>query len=101
MAVAPEQIAPGQYLKINRKWQAGDKITLNLDFRLRLWEQVPVPHHSTAASAAVCEPCGGAGPSGGPPTPVWSSTADGKWPASGKQLTGAETTPIGEPMQQM
>ena len=33
---------PGTYLELNRKWKAGDKITLELDFRLHYWTHVPV-----------------------------------------------------------
>ena len=33
---------PGTYLELNRKWKAGDKITLDLDFRLHYWTHTPV-----------------------------------------------------------
>jgi DUF1680 family protein len=98
-AVAQEQIIAGQYLKIARQWHAEDKITLVLDFRLRLWEQVPVTPHTNATAAAasvVCEPCGGGGTQPAPPPkPAWSSTVDGKWPVNGKRLTGSTNTTIG------
>ena len=30
-------IIPGQYLKLTRQWKAGDKLSLQMDFRIRAW----------------------------------------------------------------
>jgi hypothetical protein len=90
---APTAPASGTYLKIRRTWAAGDTVRIDFDFRLRAWvigadksgaaitsksariEPADVLHHCAAAAPAV-------------PIPVWDSTRDGKWPATGHTFSG-------------
>jgi hypothetical protein len=90
---APTAPASGTYLKIRRTWAAGDTVRIDFDFRLRAWvigadksgaaitskaariEPAEVLHHCAAAAPAV-------------PIPVWDSTRDGKWPATGHTFSG-------------
>ena len=89
--IPASQVVPGKYLAITRPWSAGDKVEIALDFRLRLWEQVPVVPsavdmlvEATGSAAALspqaepeqCSPCVA-------PKPLWSSSVDAKWSING------------------
>ena len=104
----PSPVVAGTYLRVRRLWAAGDVVTLVFDFRLRAWAMgaavasistwpIPtLPADDMASSMATTQttntlvhsPARRPVLASAPPVPVWDSTRDGKWPATGKVFTG-------------
>ena len=79
-AVPANQIIAGKYLPIQRAWSNGDKVEIQLDFRLRIWEQILLPETEAHQFEKQCQLCASIG---APPKPVWSSGQDAKWDING------------------